>query len=354
MIEYSSPIDGLFAQVQAVQPTSMACPPNIWGGLYEKFLVAKERLASVGVYDDEYQLQRAAQLEVGQLFGERIKHLATGGAPTPSNHLEFARELCHEKEASLVNSYGATECGAITSDGRQLGSKFDEIEVVLLDIPELGFTHENKPFPRGEVVVSTPSLTIGYYDNAEKERAAYLQVTPDDPRYPQLAAAKPGRWYRTGDIAMIDNTGLITLIDRVSACVSTRDGLVRPVPHHASTIEGTVLSNVGVLQQILQTGKLESILEAQHLINHSIVTARPSSANVVIVIQSNDEKVMSDLSWPAFVARLTEKAAIDTPKPAVVVLTTVGHWTVANGLLSGAFVLHIDQSDSSDCRLSTR
>jgi acyl-CoA synthetase (AMP-forming)/AMP-acid ligase II len=253
-----------------------------------------------------------------------------------------------------VNSYGATECGAITSDGRQLGSKFDEIEVVLLDIPELGFTHENKPFPRGEVVVSTPSLTIGYYDNAEKERAAYLQVTPDDPRYPQLAAAKPGRWYRTGDIAMIDNTGLITLIDRVSACVSTRDGLVRPVPHHASTIEGTVLSNVGVLQQILQTGKLESILEAQHLINHSIVTARPSSANVVIVIQSNDEKVMSDLSWPAFVARLTEKAAIDTPKPAVVVLTTVGHWTVANGLLSGAFVLHIDQSDSSDCRLSTR
>ncbi len=50
-----------------------------------------------------------------------------------------------------MNSYGTTECGAITSDGRQLGDKFKDIEMRLVDHPELGFTTSDKPFSRGEV-----------------------------------------------------------------------------------------------------------------------------------------------------------------------------------------------------------
>ena len=40
MIEYASPITGLFVQIERVRPTSMACPPNIWAGLHEAAMSA--------------------------------------------------------------------------------------------------------------------------------------------------------------------------------------------------------------------------------------------------------------------------------------------------------------------------
>lgn len=168
-------------------------------------------------------LQMSSQVK--ELFGDRVKSLATGGTPTPPNHLQFARELCIESEISMVDSYGTTEAGVITADGRQLGSKFVEITTVLLDVPELGFTSADKPFPRGEVVIRTPTMSLGYYGDPEKQRAAFLNSTAPvgEGIYPQLGV---GRWYRTGDIVSIDNTGLVTILERISACVSTAAGKV--------------------------------------------------------------------------------------------------------------------------------
>jgi long-subunit acyl-CoA synthetase (AMP-forming) len=59
MIEYSSPIDGLFAQVQSVRPTSMACPPNIWAGLHQKYVAELAKASSAG-----YEAERAARAVV--------------------------------------------------------------------------------------------------------------------------------------------------------------------------------------------------------------------------------------------------------------------------------------------------
>ena len=59
--------------------------------------------------------------------------------------------MCYDAQCSFVDSYGTTECGVVTSDGRQLGEKFAEIDLKLIDRPELGFTIDDKPFARGEV-----------------------------------------------------------------------------------------------------------------------------------------------------------------------------------------------------------
>ena len=59
----------------------------------------------------------------------RVVGLATGGAPTPVTDLEFAQRFCrHIGAAPVVDSYGATEAGAITSNGRQLSEKFEDVE----------------------------------------------------------------------------------------------------------------------------------------------------------------------------------------------------------------------------------
>jgi long-subunit acyl-CoA synthetase (AMP-forming) len=150
MIQYVSPIHGLFSQIRALRPGSMACPPNIWAGLYRLYtehrahgtarrLRAKAAMeAKDGHIDghggggvgeaaaaerldeaEEATLEQEALGKMAGMFGtpNRIKSLATGGAPTPQAHLAFATRLCALMNASMVNSYGATECGAIFANG---------------------------------------------------------------------------------------------------------------------------------------------------------------------------------------------------------------------------------------------
>merc|ERR1712054_583302 len=98
-----------------------------------------------------------------RLLGGRMKNLATGGAPTPPRDLEFAQNLCRTMGVSFVDSYGTTESGAISADGQQLGAKFSETDVRLVDRPAAGFTTKDVPAARGEVVVKSSSLALGYF-----------------------------------------------------------------------------------------------------------------------------------------------------------------------------------------------
>jgi long-subunit acyl-CoA synthetase (AMP-forming) len=135
----SNDVEGLFRQVQRLQPTAMACPPNIWNGLYHLYHEEIKRLSSVELtavrqqsqrsqqsQDEEvlatgneqrhegkvattvdgtrnstahsvldnsdststitgYDIAALARSKIACMFGPRIKYLVTGGAPTVSN-----------------------------------------------------------------------------------------------------------------------------------------------------------------------------------------------------------------------------------------------------------------------------
>ena len=104
----------LFRQVQSLQPSAMACPPNIWSGLYSLY---KSNIHDIGVETgtetetetvanyvglaktgksthlqflgdaplstkiESKKQQRALHL-ISAMFGPRIKFLVTGGGPT--------------------------------------------------------------------------------------------------------------------------------------------------------------------------------------------------------------------------------------------------------------------------------
>jgi long-subunit acyl-CoA synthetase (AMP-forming) len=85
----------LFRQVQCLQPTAMACPPNIWNGLYLLYRLYLEETSSDphdagnggqgnGQNTLEGGRQKQALLRISSLFGPRIKFLVTGGGPTAS------------------------------------------------------------------------------------------------------------------------------------------------------------------------------------------------------------------------------------------------------------------------------
>ena len=150
----------------------------------------------------------------GALEKEVPTHLRTailGGEALQAKQLNRWRRAL--PDVRYVNLYGPTE---VTVDctwypierefadtemipiGRACANK----EVFLLD-------SEGKPVPPGrpgEICVRGMGLAKGYYGQWDKTRDAFIQ-DPRNPWYPDLI-------YRTGDLAVMDETGLLTFLSR--------------------------------------------------------------------------------------------------------------------------------------------
>ncbi|WP_327707920.1 long-chain fatty acid--CoA ligase [Streptomyces sp. NBC_00464] len=129
-----------------------------------------------------------------------LRNLLCGGAPVPSR----TAQACLDRGLTFVQGYGMTETspGALVL-GRadslgHAGSAgvphfFTDVEI-LLPSGERAATGE-----KGEVVVSGPNVTPGYWNLPEATAAAFLD----------------GARFRSGDVATVDADGFVTLVDRL-------------------------------------------------------------------------------------------------------------------------------------------
>ena len=126
--------------------------------------------------------------------------------------------------ARLINVYGPTETSCICSS--------HEIDAEALDLsdskfPALGHMHEDfehlilddaqNPMPRGtpgDLWIGGPCVGMGYYRNSEETRDRFRQ-------HP-LQEAYRSLWYRTGDLVMEDEDGLLWFRGRVDNQVKVR------------------------------------------------------------------------------------------------------------------------------------
>lgn len=290
----TSPVDHLFNQVAALRPNSMSCPPNIWAGLHDCY---RAGLAS-GLEEE------AALSSVAGRFGRphRVTHLSTGGAPTPQDDLLFARRLCHHMGCGFVNSYGATEAGALTADGRQHGEKFRDIQVQLIDWGS--YTSQDRPHPRGEIVVQSPCLALGYQGSDGHTREAFI-VADTAAACDIKPPLPPGRWYRTGDLGFFDHTGCLHLLDRTSSVLCTSKG------------------------SELRAGEVENALESLTFVYHCVIHCRGDEILCAVSVAHGieEEKLKETVPWADFVGALHGE-------PLHLVVDTTA-WTVQNEMLTG-------------------
>ena len=125
-------------------------------------------------------------------FGNRVSSITTGGAPTAPEVIEFLKKTFG---AFVFNSYGTTEAGGISYNGKLSSSA----TMKLIDLPELGYTSVDLPFPRGEIVVKTNNQGSGYY---KEEELSKLTWTEDG-------------FIRTGDIGVQEPDGSIHVLTRI-------------------------------------------------------------------------------------------------------------------------------------------
>ena len=139
-----------------------------------------------------------------------LTHLSYGGSPSPTETLRKARSAF--PAATLLHIYGATETSPIVTLLPDQGSVLDTVRARSCGQPAVGvevqiFDADGNPVPAGtvgEVCARGPNIMAGYWNK------------PDE-----TAQALRDGWYRTGDLAYMDEEAYIFHVDRAKDMIVT-------------------------------------------------------------------------------------------------------------------------------------
>lgn len=179
----------LLDDVVELQPTIFVSVPRLFNRIYDKVMAgvkAKGGLAA-SLFNRAYNSKKANlkrgiidhalwdRLIFGAIrarLGGKVKHIVSASAPISPDVMDFLR-ICFS--ADVYEGYGQTEQAAglsLTYRGDmtpgQVGPPQLCVEVKLRDIPEMNYTSQDKPYPRGEVMLRGTSVFKGYYKAPEQ------------------------------------------------------------------------------------------------------------------------------------------------------------------------------------------
>ncbi|KAF9899569.1 hypothetical protein BX616_002949 [Lobosporangium transversale] len=210
----------LLDDVAVLQPTIFISVPRLFNRIYDKVLSGVKAKGGIAafLFNRAYQAKKANmkrgtvehplwdRLVFGAIrarLGGKVKHIVSGSAPIAPDVIDFLR-ICFS--ADVYEGYGQTEQAAglaISYRGDltpgQVGPPQLCVEVKLRDIPSMNYTSQDKPFPRGEIMLRGYSVFTGYYKNPEQT----AEVLDAD------------GWASTGDVGQWDDRGRLVVIDRV-------------------------------------------------------------------------------------------------------------------------------------------
>ena len=144
--------------------------------------------------------------------GHSLRFILSGGAPLPRNVLVGLQDTLG---VSVVEHYGSSEAAQIAANLPAPGpSKLGTCGIpwpnVLMIVGEDG-----RPVPRGEqgeIVLGGPTLTSGYLNAAELNRASFLNG-----------------WFKTGDLGSLDEDGFLTLHGRKDDVINRGSEKIAPI-----------------------------------------------------------------------------------------------------------------------------
>jgi long-chain acyl-CoA synthetase len=187
--------------------------PGIRGALFRKAMSTKlANLHANGEYKHAFW-DKLVFRKIRAVLGGNIELIVSGSAPVSRDVMEFLKIAfaCNVQEG-----YGMTEncatCNRSYSDdptgSGTVGPPQPCNEIKLVDVPEMGYTSEDQPRPRGEVCVRGANCFSLYYkDEANTNKAMDSEG-----------------WLHTGDVGELDDCGRLRIIDRVKNIMKLAQG----------------------------------------------------------------------------------------------------------------------------------
>lgn len=184
-------------------------------------------------------------------LGGELKRVVVGGAPlSPQTHNTFRAIF----GCALQVGYGSTETAScatgMNEDDYNTGHCGGPCLNVLLRLnnwEEGNYRITDLPYPRGEIVIGGVCVAKGYFKQTTETEGAFFEENGE-------------RWFRTGDIAEIDSTGCIRIIDRKKDLVKLKHG------------------------EYIALGNAETILKTMNVVDNMCIFADSTRERTVAVI----------------------------------------------------------------------
>ncbi|KAH7107805.1 long-chain-fatty-acid-CoA ligase [Auriculariales sp. MPI-PUGE-AT-0066] len=195
---------GIMAQTKA---------PGLKGALLRQAIKSKlENYRATGNTDHAFW-DRVVFRKVRALTGGNLVGITSGSAPLSPEVFDLIKIAFGGK---VVEGYGMTETNATitrtvvhdpTGSGLA-GFPHAFTQIKLVDVPDMGYTAEDKPFPRGEICVKSDACITSYYKDPENTKKL---IDADG-------------WLHTGDVGLIDECTRLRIIDRVKNIMKLAQG----------------------------------------------------------------------------------------------------------------------------------
>ncbi|XP_044483371.1 long chain acyl-CoA synthetase 7, peroxisomal [Mangifera indica] len=209
----------LMDDLSALKPTIFCSVPRLYNRIYAGITNAvktsgtlKEKLFTAAFNSKKQAIMngrnpspiwdRLVFNKIKEKLGGRVRFMGSGASPLSPDVMDFLK-VCFG--CQVIEGYGMTETSSVIScmdDGDNLsghvGSPNPACEVKLVDVPEMNYTSEDQPYPRGEICVKGSSVFQCYY----KDEVQTREVMDED------------GWLHTGDIGLWLSGGRLKIIDR--------------------------------------------------------------------------------------------------------------------------------------------
>ncbi|MCV7031999.1 carboxylic acid reductase [Mycobacterium sherrisii] len=223
-------LSSLFDDWALVRPTELGMVPRVAEMLYQHYRNTIDRGIADGA--DSATAERDAADELRErVLGGRVLGGFVGSAPLSGEMKSFLDRVL---QTHITDGYGLTETGIVARDG--MINRKRVIDYKLVDVPELGYFGTDRPYPRGELLVKTDTMTPGYFKRPELT----TQVFDED------------GFYRTGDVVAEIEPDRVTYVDRRNNVLKLSQGEFVAV----ATLE-SVYAAAALVRQIFIYGNSE-------------------------------------------------------------------------------------------------
>ena len=186
--------------VKTLQPTIVMSVPLLAEKIYDR-IAAKLKASRRARFFLKVGLGRLVYANVKKGLGGRLRFMIVGGAPCPTHVLEGYKAM----GIPILEGYGLTECAPVVSIA---GPKCARIGTIGVKLPNIEVRLAEKDGQGvGELQIRGPITMRGYWHNQAATEEAF-----------------DGDWLKTGDLASIDDLGLITIRGRKKALIVNREG----------------------------------------------------------------------------------------------------------------------------------
>jgi len=175
------------------------------GGLRERLFNAAYNAKKQAIFNGKNpspMWDRLVFNKIKEKLGGRVRFMASGASPLSPDVMDFLR-VCFG--CQVLEGYGMTETSCVITSMEEgdnlsghVGYPNPGCEVKLVDVPEMNYTSDDRPYARGEICVRGPIVFHGYH----KDEVQTREVVDED------------GWLHTGDIGLWFTGGRLKIIDR--------------------------------------------------------------------------------------------------------------------------------------------